>query len=103
MKRVVLCLVGLMILSQSAWAADINAKALFDKKCKMCHSINGAGGPMAKMGGPLDDVGAKHDAAWLKAYFENPKSKNPKAKMPKIHMSDAEWNAMIQYMLTLKK
>ena len=103
MKRIVLGLVGLMILSQSAWAADIDAKALFDKKCKTCHSIGGVGGPMAKMGGPLDSVGTKHDAAWFKAYFENPKSKMPEAKMPKIKMSDAEWDAMVKYMLTLKK
>ena len=57
------------MLSESAWALD--ASALYDKKCKSCHSLGGVAGPMAKVGGPLDGVGSKRDEAWLRAYFKD--------------------------------
>jgi mono/diheme cytochrome c family protein len=76
--------------------------ALYDKKCKACHSIGGVGGPMAKMGGALDGVGAKHDAAWFKAFIKDPKSKMPESKMPKPTLTDDELNAVVDYLLTLK-
>ena len=57
---------------------------------------------MAKLGGALDGVGAKHDEAWLKAYIKDPKSKVPEAKMPKITLSDDELSAVVEYMLSLK-
>jgi len=96
----VLMLVGLIVVTSSARAED--AKALYDKKCQVCHSLKGAGGKMADKGGPLDGVGTKRDAAWLQAYFADPKSKIPDAKMPKMKLSQAEWDALIAYMLTLK-
>lgn len=86
--------------SSIAFAAD--GQQIYEQKCKACHSIGGVGGPMAKMGGPLDDVGAKRDEAWLKAYFKDPKSKIPDSKMPKMTLSDADWDAVTKYMLTLK-
>lgn len=95
----VIVIVGL--LSESAWALD--ASALYDKKCKSCHSLGGVAGPMAKVGGPLDGVGSKRDEAWLRAYFKDPKSKVPGAKMPKMNLTDEEWDALVGYMLSLKK
>jgi cytochrome c2 len=104
MTRIVTVILALAVLAGSAWAAGDPAKGkeLYAKKCKACHSIEGVGGPMAKMGGPLDDVGAKRDADWLHAYFKNPKSKIPTAKMPTLKLSDEEWNDVVAYMLTLK-
>ncbi len=87
--------------STSAWAGE-DAKAIYEKSCKSCHSIAGEGGKMKDMGGKLDGVGAKRDAAWLKAYFSNPKSQIPNAKMPKVALNDAQLQAVIDYMLTLK-
>jgi cytochrome c2 len=101
MKRVVAVMVTLGILGGTAWSAE--APAVYNKKCKTCHSIGGVGGPMAKLGGPLDDVGSKRDEAWLRAYFKDPKSKIPNAKMPALKLSDEEWNELVKYMLTLKK
>jgi nitric oxide reductase subunit C len=90
----------------TAWAAEgdqvAHGKQVYDAKCKSCHSIGGVGGPMAKKGGPLDGVGSKRDAAWLKAYFADPHSKMPDSKMPKLKLSDADWDAVTQYMLSLK-
>jgi len=92
--------VALLTCASAVWAAD--GQQIFEQKCKTCHSIGGVGGPMAKLGGPLDDVGAKRDQAWLEAYFKDPKSKIPDSKMPKMNLSDADWAAVTQYMLTLK-
>lgn len=80
----------------------VDGKEVYAQKCETCHSIHGVGGKMAKLGGPLDDVGSTRDAAWLKAYFQDPKSKLPDAKMPKLKLTDEEWDAVTQYMLSLK-
>lgn len=100
MVRTLVALATLAALAAPAFAAD--GAELYDKRCKTCHSIGGAGGPMAKMGGPLDDAGSKHDAAWLEAYIKDPKSKMPNAKMPKVTLNDEELKAVVAYMQTLK-
>jgi len=100
MKRTLGVLAISALFAGVAWSAD--GAAVYTAKCKACHSIAGAGGPMAKLGGALDGVGAKRDEAWLKAYFKDPKSKNPKSKMPALKLSAEEWDAVTAYVLTLK-
>jgi mono/diheme cytochrome c family protein len=100
MKRLFAGMGVFMVLAGTAWAAD--APAVYDKKCKACHSVGGVGGPMAKMGGALDDVGAKRDEAWLRAYLKDPKSKMDNAKMPKLSLTDPEWDQIVGYLMTLK-
>ena len=92
--------VALSLGASAAWAVD--GQQVYDQKCKSCHSIGGVGGAMAKLGGPLDDVGSKRDEACLKAYFADPKSKIPESKMPKLKLTDDEWAAVTKYMLSLK-
>ena len=89
-----------MLAPTVAGAAD--GKSTFEEKCKICHSVGGEGGKMADKGGPLDGVGAKRDAAWLKAYLQDPKSKLPDSKMPKMKLDDAQLAALVSYLLTLK-
>ncbi len=100
MKRAITVVVLVMMTAASAWAVE--GSAVFNQKCKPCHSIAGAGGPMAKLGGPLDEVGKTHDEAWLRAYLANPKSKVPNSKMPKVTLSDEEMNGIVTYLLTMK-
>jgi len=100
MKRTVVGVLMVAFLAGTAWSAD--APEVFTKKCKTCHSVAGVAGPMAKLGGPLDGVGAKHDEAWLKAYIENPKSKMPESKMPALKLSADELNAVVSYVSSLK-
>jgi mono/diheme cytochrome c family protein len=100
MNRTLVALAAFAVFAGPVWAAD--GAAIYEKKCKVCHSIAGAGGPMAKTGGALDDAGSKHDEAWLQAYLKDPKSKMPTAKMPKVSLSDDEFSAVVAYMLTLK-
>jgi len=102
MKRAVLATSAvLLMLSGTVWAAD--GAAVYEKKCKMCHSIAGAGGPMAKMGGPLDGVAAAHDEAWLRGYITDPKSKKADSKMPKVSLPDDDLNAVVSYLQSVKK
>ena len=86
-----------------ALAGAEEGKQLFDaKKCIMCHSLGAQKGAMAQLGGALDGLGAKRDAAWLKAYMVDPYSKYPEAKMPKQALSDQELSDLVDYMLSLK-
>jgi len=101
MKRTLAVMVMFgLVASTEAWAAD--GAAVYDKKCKGCHSVGGVGGPMAKLGGPLDGEGTKRDEAWLKAFVKDPKSKSADSKMPKISLSDEELDSVVTYLLTLK-
>jgi mono/diheme cytochrome c family protein len=106
MKTIVLQSVAIVALSTGmaghAFAGAEEGKALYEQKCKVCHSIGGAGGKMAEKGGALDGVGSKRDAAWLTKYLTDPKSVLPDAKMPKMKMSDAELADYVAYMLSLK-
>jgi len=95
-------LASTLLTTGSASAEDIDVQALYDKKCKVCHSLGGEAGKMAEKGGPLDGVGSKRDAAWLRAYLLDPKSKIEAAKMPALKYTDEELDAFIDYMLSLK-
>lgn len=100
MKRIVGGVAVLVVLSQAAWAAD--GAAVYEKKCKMCHSIAGVGGPMAKNGGALDTAGSKGEA-YLKDYIKDPKAKKADSKMPKANLGDEDLGAVVSYLMGLKK
>jgi mono/diheme cytochrome c family protein len=77
-------------------------------KCKVCHSIAGAGNPK----GSLDGVGAKLKAEDVKAWLRTPKEMTEKAKatrkpvMPAYtteKVSDEDVEALGAYLLSLKK
>src|SRR5262249_37004873 len=96
MRHQLIGIVALSLLSAAAAsAAGVDAQALYDKKCKVCHSVKGDAGKMADKGGALDGVGGKRDAAWLKAYLQDPKSKMPDAKMPKFTYTPDELDALV--------
>jgi mono/diheme cytochrome c family protein len=89
-------------LATLAYAGADDGKALYEKQCKVCHSVAGDKGKMADKGGALDGVGAKRDAAWLKTYLQDPKSKNPDSKMPKMKLSEQQIDDLVAFLLTLK-
>ena len=81
-------------------------KALFDKqKCAACHQIAGKGNKMS----PLDGVGTKLPAADIKQWLVDPDAmmaklpKKPAVKMKKVALPAADIDALVNYMLTLKK
>lgn len=71
-------------------------------KCLLCHRLEGKGG---KLSGALDDIGLKRDAASLKKVLDNPQAEYPnsKLKMPTFPYKAGEQEALIAYLLTLRK
>ena len=101
-----LCAVTMWLSVAPGWAfaasAEEGKKTFEARKCINCHTLGSQKGPMASVGGSLDGVGAKRDAAWLTGYLKDPKSQIPTAKMPKYTYTDQDLNALVQYMLTIK-
>ena len=73
-----------------------------ENKCIACHTLNGKSGKLAKKGGPLDGVGKKRDAAWLKKYLQDPASALPNAQMEKVDLTPQDIDALAAYLVTLK-
>jgi len=96
-----IAMLELAAVSAAIGGAD-EGRAYYAEKCRVCHSIAGDAGKMADKGGPLDDVGAKRDEAWVRAYLADPKSKMPDAKMPKMKMTEQQFNDVVAYMMSLK-
>jgi mono/diheme cytochrome c family protein len=94
---------GLLLIPIVARAGTEEGKLVYAQKCQVCHSLEGVAGKMAQLGGPLDGVGAKRNAEWLRAYLKDPKSQIPEAKMPKLTLSDQQLDDSIAYILTLTK
>jgi mono/diheme cytochrome c family protein len=84
---------------------EAGKKVFAAQKCATCHSIAGVGSKMA----PLDGVGSKHNAAEIKAWITDPDPlteklpAKPKIKMKKYTLPDADLDALVAYMLSLKK
>jgi cytochrome c2 len=104
-RQLVLAAAALAVIggATSARADAAEGKVVYEKQCKVCHSIAGEGGKMAITGGPLDGVGAKRDEAWLRGYIADPKSKMPTTKMPKLKLSDQELTDVVAFLLSLKE
>ncbi len=111
MKRTscaVLALMGLMVsmpLAQDAKQIERAQKVYVEKKCANCHSIAGKGNKK----GPLDEVGTKLSAAEIKEWIANPVEMTKKTKaarkpvMKEAGLAPEDVDAMVAYMLTLKK
>jgi len=110
-RIVVLAIAGMLAVSLSGFAQDAaKGKTLFSSvspKCTMCHSAEGAGN--AK--NPLDGVGSKLSADDIKAWIRTPKEMAAKAKSEakppmqpyaKEKLSDADMDAIVAYLMSLK-
>jgi nitric oxide reductase subunit C len=93
-------LVAVLSVAGAAWAED--AQELYNKKCKVCHTLNGVAGPKAKVGGVLDGIGSKRDEKWLRAYLDDPKSMIPDSKMKNMKLSKEQTDAMVNFLLAQK-
>lgn len=84
---------------------EAGKKAYAAQKCATCHSIAGVGSKMA----PLDGVGSKLTAAEIKTWITDPATPTaklatkPKIAMKKYTLPDAELDALVAYMSSLKK
>jgi len=99
---------ALILVTNIASAQDkaVRGAAVYaEQKCSMCHSIGGKG----NVKGPLDGVGAKYNAADLKAWIVDAKGMTAKTKAPRkpemknYTLPDADVDALVAYMATFKK
>ncbi len=102
-KRIVPVLVfmGISLMgSLLAEAAEIDTGRAFfeEKRCSMCHTIEGKGG---KIGPDLSGIGSQRDEAWLMKFFENPK-KVANANMMPVKGTPEELSALAAYLLSQK-
>jgi len=93
-------------LAQQATAAA-GEKLLTEKKCTVCHLVNGAGN---KKGPVLDGVGAKLSKDDIRAWITNAPEMAAKAKIDRkppmkayTDFTKEEVDALVAYLATLKK
>jgi mono/diheme cytochrome c family protein len=112
MKRFVLAGVCVAVAAGSSAAAQVSARLAAgrrvydDKKCVVCHMIDGQGNRMF----PLDGVGSRLTAADLRKWLTSPAEMEAKLdRQPAIRMSsknynlkDADLDALVAYLQTLK-
>lgn len=70
-----------------------------DQMCNLCHSLAGEVGQMAQVGGPLDGVGGKRDAAWIERYLKDPKSVIPNSQMPATGLNNQQIADLTAFLL----
>ena len=93
------------VVSTQADKIEAGKKVYAAQKCSTCHGIAGVGNKMA----PLDGVGSKLTAAEIKTWITDPDTPTaklatkPKIKMKKYALPDAELDALVAYMSSLKK
>lgn len=87
--------------SARAQTGDIQAgQAIYAAQmCSLCHSRAGESGPMAHVGGSLDGLSSRRDAAWIEGYLRDPKSVIPNSQMPKTGLTDQELADLIAFLL----
>jgi mono/diheme cytochrome c family protein len=104
---VTVALSGTALMAQDA-KKIADGKKLYDtKECAKCHSIAGKGAKIS----PLDGVGTKLSEADVKQWIVDPVAmeakltKKPKVKMSskKTKLTDPEVDAVVAYMMSLKK
>jgi mono/diheme cytochrome c family protein len=89
---------------------EAGKKLYTSQKCVQCHMIAGAGGTLTKQY-PLDGVGARLPAADIRRWLTHPaemeaklgKPLKLKMSMRKYALSEADLDALVAYMLTLKE
>jgi ubiquinol-cytochrome c reductase cytochrome b subunit len=73
------------------------AAVVLGRYCASCHMIDGEGASSAP---DLSNVGARHDADWLRRWITSPEDVDPLASMPPFGdvLSDAEMDALTKFL-----
>jgi mono/diheme cytochrome c family protein len=102
----VMTMSGLTLFAQDAQKVAQGRKLYEELKCGTCHIVEGKGGKMASA---LDGVGSKLTAADLKMWLTDPAAMHakaatkPKVMMKKTERPDADLDALVAYLQSLKK
>ena len=92
---------GVLILAAAGpvWAQS-NGEKLFNRKCTMCHIVNGRGGAI---GPDLSKVATRLSEPQLKTKIAYPKKANPGTSMPSFAtLKPEEMQELVNYVKTLK-
>lgn len=96
--------IGLLLAAGCACAQDGDAergRALIEKReaanCTLCHAIPGVGGVAGTMGPSLAGVGARYDAAQLRARIADPAAFDARAAMPAYFRTEGLARVAPQY------
>ncbi|NKN31666.1 c-type cytochrome [Marichromatium bheemlicum] len=105
--RAIPILIGATLLSTTVLAepsgdAARGAQVYEAKMCNLCHTLGGEAGPMAELGGVLDQVGANRSTQWLRDYLLDPAGTLPGAQMPKTELTPQELADLVAYMSSLR-
>ncbi len=99
-----LSLVAAVLLSGLAAAQDGDVaagKQLYEAKlCNVCHTRAGEAGPMAEVGGSLDDLADRRSADWIARYLKDPRSVIPDAQMPPTELTDRQIADLTAFLLS---
>lgn len=101
----VMVLGGAGLIAQNAQQVAAGRKLYDELGCAKCHSIEGKGAKIAA----LDGVGSKLTAAEIKMWLTDPPAmmaklpKKPIVPMRKVERPDADLQALVAYLQTLKK
>ena len=101
----IVCLMAATPLAQDAAQIERAKKVYVEKKCANCHSIAGKGNKK----GPMDEVGTKLTEAEIREWLVNPVEMTKKTKadrkpaMKATNLTGADLDAMVAYMVSLKK
>ena len=113
-KTTILCSIAIAALSvataRDASAGAEEGRALYETKCKVCHSIGSERGKMADKGGPLDGVGSKLTADEIRDWLLKPaemaakhKATRKPLKQPYTKLAKEDIDALVAYVQSLKK
>jgi mono/diheme cytochrome c family protein len=113
MRKLVVTVIAVAAVSAASLAAQAPSaekikagmKVYADQKCATCHNVAGVGSKMS----PLDGVGSKLTLADIKMWMTDPDAMaamlavKPKIKMKKYTLSETDLDALVSYLVSLKK
>lgn len=79
----------------SAGVAGDNRPQVFNQLCIACHSLDGAGGAV---GPPLDDVGERLGADYIRGWLRDPLAVRPDSRMPKLPLSEGQIDEIVAFL-----
>jgi cytochrome c oxidase subunit 2 len=104
MCRVALALLLVVVAAAPAvWAQESlveeGRRAFARNGCQGCHTIKGAGTPIAR---DLSRVGARYEAEYLARWLRDPSHVRPSTHMPAIELTDSDIEALAAYLAAQK-
>lgn len=90
---------GAQEVARSNSADHPGATVYAQRRCNLCHTIGGAGAPIAS---DLSKIGARRDVASLTQFLTRHQEATPRAMPPPLRLSALEAESLAQYLATLR-